>query len=420
MLGQTYRPRVIDRPLKHALHAAGAVVIEGARGVGKTMTALSAAESFVFLDDPDAQELAAIAPKSLLAGDQPRVLDEWQLAPDLWNMVRRAVDASRKPGLFILTGSAVPSDDAVRHTGAGRFLRIHQRTMSWWEKLGDAPGTVSLARLFDGQVPDTDASNIPDFDQVVTSLLRPGFPAMIDLDEGGASARLSAYIDDISRTDVQRLAAIRHEPEVIRQVIVALARSVSSEVTYKTLAADVRPVAPGIDDRTVASYVQILERLFVVELQRAWTPALRSRAAARTGPRRHLVDPALAAVALGANRSRLNRDVKTTGVLFETAVIHDLMVLSAPLGGQVRHYRDSYGNELDAVVMLPDGRWGAFEVKLGGRQLVTGLESLTKAVSQIDTDLVGEPCFRMVITGTGPTLVTDDGTVTAPLIALAP
>lgn len=384
------------------------------------MTALSVAESFVFLDDPDAQELARIAPKSLLEGDKPRLLDEWQLAPDLWNMVRRSVDASRNPGLFILTGSAVPADDAARHTGAGRFLRLRQRTMSWWEKLDTASGTVSLNGLFDGQVPRTDTSHMPDFDQVVASLLKPGFPAMVDLEQRAAAARLAAYIDDISRIDVQRLAAIRHEPEVIRQVIVALARSVSSETTYKTLAADVRPVAPGIDDRTVASYVQILERLYVVELQRAWTPALRSKAATRTGPRFHLADPALAAAALGANQTRLSRDVKTAGVLFESAVVHDLMVLSAPLGGQVRHYRDSYGNEIDAVVTLPDGRWGAVEVKLGGRQLADGVKSLTKAVSQINTDLVGEPCFQLVVTGTGPVVLTDDGTVTAPLIALAP
>lgn len=420
VLGRTYRPRVIDAPLQRALEAAGAVVLEGARASGKTMTALNAAGSYVFIDDAEVQPLLEVAPRSLLDGAAPRLLDEWQVAPELWNLVRRAVDSAFEPGRFILTGSAVPRDDATRHTGAGRFLRLHQRTMSWWEKLDAPSGAVSLSGLFDGRLPGTDLGTAPDLDTVIDNLLRPGFPAMTTLTPQQSADRLRGYIDDVARTDIRRIAEIRHEPEVIKQLIAAIARSVASEVTYRTLAADVRAVAPGIDAETVSNYIGLLQRLFVVEMQRPWTPALRSRARVRTSPKIHLVDPALAAAALGAGPRRLRDDLNTLGVLFESAVVHDLTVLASALGGEVSHYRDSNEKEIDAVVVLPDGRWGAVEVKLGGQQVAAGARSLQAVVAQIDTAKVGEPAFRLVVTGTGPVLVTDDGTVTGPLASLAP
>jgi uncharacterized protein len=417
-LGREYRPRVIDSALQRALAAAGAVVLEGARATGKTTTALHAAASYVFIDDPQAQSLLDVAPRSLLEGDVPRLLDEWQVAPQLWNLVRRAVDATAEPGLFILTGSAVPSDDVTRHTGAGRFLRLRERTMSWWEKLDSPTGAVSLAGLFEGNLPKTDLGAAPDLDTVIDNLLRPGFPAMTALAAAQSADRLRGYIDDVARTDIRRIADIRHEPEVIKQLIAGLARSVASEVTYKTLAADVRAVAPTIDEETVSNYVGLLQRLFVVEAQRPWTPALRSRARVRTSPKFHLVDPALAAAALGAGDQQLRGDLNTLGTLFESAVVHDLTVLT--LGGEVSHYRDSNGKEIDAILTLPDGRWGAVEVKLGGQQVSMGAQSLQAVIAQVDTASIGEPTFRLVVTGTGPILVTDDGTVTAPLTALGP
>jgi predicted AAA+ superfamily ATPase len=418
VLGREYRPRVIDSALQRALAASGAVVLEGARATGKTTTALHAAASYVFIDDPQAQSLLDVAPRSLLEGDAPRLLDEWQVAPQLWNLVRRAVDATAEPGLFILTGSAVPPDDVTRHTGAGRFLRLRERTMSWWEKLDSATGAVSLAGLFEGSLPKTDLGAAPDLDTVIDNLLRPGFPAMTALAAAQSADRLRGYIDDVARTDIRRVADIRHEPEVIKQLIVGLARSVASEVTYKTLAADIRVVAPTIDEETVSNYVGLLQRLFVVEAQRPWTPALRSRARVRTSPKFHLVDPALAAAALGAGAQQLRADLNTLGTLFESAVVHDLTVLTP--GGEVRHYRDSNGKEIDAILTLPDGRWGAVEVKLGGQQVGAGAQSLQAVIAQVDTAAIGEPTFRLVVTGTGPILVTDDGTVTAPLTALGP
>ena len=419
ILGHAYRPRVLDTALERALAASGAVVIEGARASGKTMTAMHAAGSYTFVDDAETQHLLQVAPRALLVGDAPRLLDEWQVAPELWNLVRRAVDAAVEPGRFILTGSAVPPDDVTRHTGAGRFLRLRQRTMSWWEKL-EAPGrAVSLSALFAGQAPET-SLDTPELDAVIKNLLRPGFPAMTELSPVQSADRLRGYLDDVTRTDVNRIAEIRHEPVVMRQLIVALARSVAAEVTYRTLAADLRTVAPAITAETISAYTTLLQRLFVVEAQQPWAPALRSRARARTSPKLHLVDPALAAAALGAGPEQLRGDLATLGVLFESAVVHDLTVLVSAIDGEVRHYRDSYGNEIDAIITLPDGRWGAVEVKLGGTQLPQAVSSLRKAIAQIDTEVVGEPTFRLIVTGTGPILVTEDGTVTAPLPSLAP
>ncbi|MGQ0464373.1 MAG: ATP-binding protein [Sporichthyaceae bacterium] len=420
VVGREYRPRVIDAALQRTLAAAGAVVIEGARASGKTMTALHAAASYVFVDDAEIQRLLDVAPRSLLEGAAPRLLDEWQVAPELWNLVRRAVDSASQPGRFILTGSAVPPDDLTRHTGAGRFLRLRQRTMSGWEKLEAPAGAVSLSGLFDGELPTTDLGAAPDLDTVIENLLRPGFPAMTTLSPAQSATRLRGYIDDVARTDIQRIADIRHAPEVVKQLIAALARSVASEVTYTTLAADLRTVAPAIDAETVSSYVGLLQRLFVVEAQRPWTPALRSRARVRTSPKLHLVDPALAAAALGAGPHRLRNDLATLGTLFESAVVHDLTVFAAAIDGEVSHYRDSNNKEIDAIVTLPDGRWGAVEAKLGGRQFTAAAASLRAAIGQVDTAAIGAPAFRLVVTGTGPILVADDGTVTTPLSALAP
>lgn len=420
ILGQEYKPRLIDQALVHALDAAGAVVIEGARATGKTMTALQAAKSYVFLDDVAAQRALEIAPDSLLEGESPRLLDEWQIAPELWNIVRRAVDASTEPGKFILTGSAVPADDVTRHTGAGRFIRLRQQTMTTWEKSSNAAQPVSISKLFDGEHPKSDLSSAPTIDEVIGEILRPGFPAMRHLEPEKSAARLRAYIDDVARADVQRIADLRHGPAVIEQLITALARSVASDVTYRTLASDVRAVAPSINEETVRNYVDVLKRLYVVEEQMPWTPKLRSRARMRTGSKLHLVDPALAAAALGAGHKRLREDLLTLGLLFESAVIHDLTAFAAALGGEVRHYRDSYDKEIDAILTLPDGRWAAVEVKLGGGQAAVGIESLNAVIDQIDTDAVGLPAFRLVVTGTGSTFTAKDGTVTAPLHALAP
>lgn len=419
VLGNAYRARIIDSELLRALSAAGGVVIEGARASGKTMTALHAAGSYTFLDDPDVQRALEIAPRSVLEGDAPRLLDEWQVAPELWNLVRRAVDTATEPGRFILTGSAIPTDDATRHTGAGRFVRLRQRTMSWREKT-DTAHQISIAGLFDGERPIANLNAGLDLDDIIENILRPGFPAMTALGLEQSARHLRAYVDEIARTDIRRLADVRHEPDVIKQLIAGLARSVGSEVTHKTLTADVRAVAPTINVETVSSYVRLLQRLFLVEAQLPWTPKLRSRARLRVSPKLHLLDPSLAAAVLGAGGKQLRDDLETLGMLFESAVIHDLTVFASSISGDVRHYRDSNGKEIDAVITRPDGRWAAVEVKLGGAQMRAGAESLRNVIKDIDTDSVGEPAFRLIVSGTGPILTADNNTVFSPLSALAP
>lgn len=420
VLGQAYRPRLIDSALLRALGAAGAVVVEGARASGKTMTALNAASSYAFIDDASVQQVLAIAPHAVLDGNAPRLLDEWQLSPGLWNLVRRAVDASPETGRFILTGSALPVDEITRHTGAGRFIRLRQRTMNWREKLDDARQTVSISGLFEGERPTATMNDTLELDEVIENILRPGFPAMRAIGVDQAALRLQAYIDDIARTDIRRLADVRHEPEVIKRLIASLARSVASEVTHRTLAADVRPLAPTINAETISTYLNHLQRLFILEPQQAWAPGLRSRARLRTAPKLHLVDPAFAAAAVGAGPKQLRNDLKTAGLLFESSVVHDLMVFASMLGGEVRHYRDANGKEIDAIITLPDGRWAAVEAKLGEAQISAGIESLRKAIDQIDTSIVGEPAFRLVVTGGGPTLTADADTIITSLGALAP
>ncbi|MDR1293959.1 MAG: DUF4143 domain-containing protein [Bifidobacteriaceae bacterium] len=415
-----YRPRVIDGPLNAALHAAAAVLIEGPRACGKTMTGLNAASSYVFLDTPQAQAAREIEPESLLHGAQPRLLDEWQLAPELWNLVRRAADAGEHRGRFILSGSAVPADDVTRHTGAGRFLRLRLRTMAWYERTNPGQvGTVSLAKLFAGERPVAGHEAIG-LSDVVTQLLTSGFPALSDLAWTEALMMLRAYIDDVARSDLPRLAAFKRDPAVIGHLIAAIARSPGAGVSYVTLASDLQSVAPGINAETVAGYVRLLARLFVVETLPAWTPRLRSRARLRRTGKCYLADPALTVVAMGGSSATLLGDLAVAGMVFEAAAIHDLAVLAAPLGAQVRYYRDSNGHEADAVLTLPDGRWGAVEVKLGGLAVAKAARSLGAAVDQVDPAAMGAPSFTLVLTGTGTVATIDDHTVTCPLHLLVP
>lgn len=413
--GIPYLPRALDRLVVQALASSRALVIEGPRGCGKTMTALRHCESSIFLDTPQAQQLAQIAPEALLEGENPRLLDEWQLNPDLWNMVRRAVDFSPGFGHFILTGSSVPADDITRHTGAGRFTRIRQRTMTWQEK-GCSSGAVSLERLLAGESPTTNLSTVS-LDSVIEGLLRPGFPGMRELTPEPATFALSSYLQEIAHADIPRIITLRQDPQLILQLLRSLARSVATEVSITTLKKDLDTVFPSSSRQTVATLLDALQRLFVVEAISAWSVRLRSKAQLRQSPKYHLADSALACAALGADSFALRRDLETLGFIFESAVVHDLSVFAETLGGHVRHYRDSYGHEIDAVLEFPGGVWAGVEVKLGGGQIPQGVHSLKKAVEQIAPER-GKPAFLAVITGTGITGPADEGVVTFPLSAL--
>lgn len=408
-----YRSRAVDSPVEQRLRVSGAVVLEGPRACGKTRTGLEHSNTAHFLDTREARALMEVASNLFLEGEAPILLDEWQVDPPLWNEVRRAVDVAPEPGQFILTGSSVPADDITRHTGAGRFARIRMRTMTWFEK-GVSRGGASLRQISEGSTLDPSHA-LMDYPQVVAGLLTSGFPAQTGFSPGEVRPLLDAYLDEVTHTDVFRLADLRTEPIVIRQLLRSLARNTASEVSYATLARDVRSVSPAFSQETAANIVSLLERLFVVERIPAFAPKLRSKARLRMSPKFHLADPALAAAALNATEAGLVRDPETVGFLFESAVVHDLLVYAEAMDAKVWHYRNSNGQEIDAVLTFPDGSWAGVEVKLGVSQIQTGADSLRTAAAAIDA---GEPRFLAVVTGTGPCATLPDGVLTFPLAAL--
>lgn len=415
----SYLPRVVDDELRRRLSSAGAVVIEGPKASGKTETARHAAESVVFLDvDANARQVASIDADLLLRGPVPRLIDEWQVEPRLWNDVRRAVDARRAAGQFILTGSAVPADDVARHTGAGRFSFLRMRPMSLFES-GHATGEISLSALLAGESQrSADAGfRVTDIADRVTA---GGWPAQVGRPVADASRAARDYLVQIRDVDVSRVDGSRRDPGRVGRLMRSLARNTATEVATTVLAADAGGGDGPLSRHTVAAYLGILERLMVTEDQPAWAPHLRSRANLRSSPKRHFVDPSLAVAALGAGPESLRADLNLLGLLFESLVIRDLRVLAQPLDGTVLHYRDTYGVEADAVVQLHDGRWGAFEVKLGAGLVDEGAAALTRFRQAIDTTKCGEPAVLGVIVGTGFGYLRPDGIAVIPIGALGP
>lgn len=411
-----YAARVADQELRVHLAATGAVLVEGPKACGKTETARQIAASEVLLDvEANAREAAKLDPRLILAGDVPRLIDEWQLEPEIWNHVRRAVDERVDPGQFILAGSAQPTDEETRHTGAGRISRLRMRPMSLFE-LGVSSGEISLSALLAGE---TASASDPGLDlQGLSDLIcRGGWPAFRSLEIPQALRRVRGYLGEVPR-DTERLAGNR--PERVSRLLESLARNVATLVSASTLAADASRPEDPVSDEAVASYLSSLSRLFVIEDQPAWQPHLRSRYRLRRAPKRHFVDPSLAAAALRAEPSRLIRDLKFLGFLFESLVIRDLRVYAQPLDGEVQHYRDSSGLEIDAVVDSGDS-WGAFEIKLGGAEAIDDAASaLRKFADRVDTSRLGPPAVLAVIVGGGYGYLREDGVQVIPVGCLAP
>ncbi|NBU30416.1 MAG: ATP-binding protein [Actinobacteria bacterium] len=412
-----YRTRVADAEVAQRLIATGAVLIEGPKSCGKTETARRVAASEVLFDiDPAARSAVEISPESVLNGPAPLLLDEWQLAPSVWDRVRREVDSRQKPGQFILTGSSVPDHDVRRHSGAGRIGIVRMRTMSLVES-GESIGTVSLRALLAGDEQASAESGMK-VQTLAVALCRGGWPSLIDTESAMASAALGDYILHTCHVDVLSVAGPRRDPTKVGRVFQSLARLTATDAPLQTIAADVHQSGGSIDRHSVADYVDALERLMLVENQPAWSPRLRSRAVVRVSPKRHFVDPSLAAAAMGASPEKLLRDPETLGLLFESLVVRDLRVLSAPLRGTVHHYRDNVGFEIDAIVQCPDGRWGAFEVKLGHLRVDAAAAQLLKFRQRVDTSIVGEPAVLGVITVGGPAYRRPDGVHVIPIDCL--
>ena len=421
-----YAPRVVDDQIRRCLGFMPTVLIEGPRGCGKTTTARGFADSELLLDsDSAAREHAEHGTLPLHDGPFPMLIDEWQLAPAVWNRVRRASDDMQTPGRFILTGSADPADDTTRHSGAGRVVRVRMRPMSLHET-GDSTGAVSLSALLAGGVCSasrTSPITRPEAElrQLVDVICRGGWPVCRNMGAADAQDFITAYLEEVCRVDVPRVNGVRHDPVGVRRIVQALARHTASSPTMRTLAADVGVGSP-VSHETLRSYLDALTRIFVVEDQNPWTPRLTSRARLRKACKRHLADPALAVSALNATPPQhLFDDRETLGHLFESLVVRDLRVYAQACRATVLHYRDSNNLEADAVVQSRDGAWMAVEVKLGAPESVdTAAASLLKLHRLVDTRHSGRPAKLLVITATGYAYERSDGVAVTPITLLGP
>ena len=397
-----YLPRVADEVLKKRLASKGAVLIEGCKWCGKTTTAKQMARSVISMDQPNMQQqyarMVELDPSLLLKGDVPRLIDEWQLQPVLWNTIRYEVDERDAFGQFILTGSAVPAEfDPSMHTGTGRIAHMRMRPMSLFES-EDSSGTVSLQELFQGNVSvaETDSHTLGD---IAYLICRGGWPKALGTSSDIALQQAIDYFDAVVYSDVNRVDQVKRNPEKVKRLLWSYARNDASQCSLETIRRDIIGGEEGtFDQNTMYSYLEALKKIFVLEDSPAWNPNLRSKTAIRTGDTRYFTDPSVAAAALGAGPEDLINDLNTLGLLFENLCIRDLRVYADVLDGEVYHYRDKNGLECDAVLHRRNGTYALIEVKLGGDTLIEeGASNLIKLSRNIDTAKMKAPSFMMVL-----------------------
>ena len=401
-----YKKRIVDTLLNRKLEGIGAVLIEGPKWCGKTTCAEQKAKSIVYMNDPKKSsmymQLAKMSPQTLLEGECPKLIDEWQLAPSLWDTIRFEVDHRDGEGFFILTGSAVPAKtDDIWHTGTGRFARIKMRTMSLWES-EDSTGIISLGALFNGsaQTAITDEKSLEDMAFLVC---RGGWPKATIQKKEAALERVFDYYDAVVNADISRVDNVERDAERTKRLMRSYARFQGSQTSISKIKDDVKANdAMTVNDDTIGSYIKALEKIFVIEDMPAWNPNLRSKTAIRTSDTRYFVDPSIAVAALGLGPKDLINDLNTFGLLFETMCVRDLRVYADALGGTVYHYRDKNGLECDAVVHLRNGSYGLIEIKLGGDDLIEeAAATLKELANKIDTTKMKSPSFMMVLTAIG-------------------
>ncbi len=401
-----YKLRIADQLLLEQLEAAGAVLIQGPKWCGKTTTAAQAAKSVLYMDWPRELEknlfLAEENPEALLEGEVPRLIDEWQLAPQLWDAARFTVDRRGKPGQFIFTGSAVPADKSkIHHTGTGRFAWLTMRPMSLWES-GESNGKVSLLRLFAGQ---RDVAIAPDHSLSDLSFMvcRGGWPSSLNMKRTAALRQAQNYVNAVCESDISRVDNTVRDATFARRLLRSYARHQGAQVPISTIYADLASSKEGsMSEETISSYITALKKIFVVEDMPAWSPNLRSKTAIRTSETRYFVDSSVATAALGMGPKDLENDLNSFGLMFETMAVRDLRVYAEALDGDVFHYRDKNGLECDAVIHLHNGSYGLVEIKLGGSKLEEeGAKTLKELAGKIDTVRMKEPSFLMVLTGLG-------------------
>ena len=412
-----YYPRIADKILKEELEAFGAVLINGPKWCGKTTTAKQVAKSVINMQDPsnkaNYQKTVKIEPLILLQGDKPRLIDEWQEAPELWDAIRYDIDEKQQEGLYILTGSTKIDDIKISHSGVGRISKIMMRTLSLYES-NDSNGSVSLQDLFNGnafKMAKSDLS-VRDISEII---VRGGWPNSIGKDLKVASRQIAGYIDSIVKSEINTVDGVERNEAKTRAVLKSLARHTASQASDNKIISDVEVNHFSIHRNTLSDYLKILRDLYVIEDLPAWSPKLRSKTTIRTSNTRHFSDPAFAASLLDASPEDLFRDIETFGLLFESLVVRDLRIYTDYIGGYVYHYRDKNGLEADAIIHLNDGRWAAIEVKLGSHEIDNAAKNLIKLSNQVDSSNSKGPAFLMVITGTEFGYRRDDGVYVVPI-----
>lgn len=416
-----YKPRIVDEILIKKLESKGAVLIEGPKWCGKTTTALRQAKSVLRMDNPLEKEqnlrLSKLNPQRLLIGDNPRLIDEWQIAPSLWDTVRYEVDQRGKMGQFILTGSAVPPDTKeITHSGTGRFTWLTMRPMSLYES-GESTGEVSLKSLFAGNL-NVDGENTLDIDKLAYLVCRGGWPQAVGLKTEAALQQAFDYYDAVVKSDINRADGVNKNPERVKRIMKSYARNQGSQVASTVIAQDIAAnEAETVNEDTVHSYIEALKKIFVVEDMSAWNPNLRSKSAIRTSDTRYYVDSSIATASLGIGPDDLINDLRTFGLFFETMCVRDLRVFAESLDGAVYHYRDNTNLECDTVIHLRNGSYGLIEIKLGGDDLIDeGAANLLKLKNKIDVSKMKAPAFLMVLIGVGKYAYRrEDGVLVVPI-----
>ena len=401
-----YKKRVADKLLEKKLKSKGAVLIQGAKWCGKTTTAEQIAKSVLYMAQPENKSqnliLSDINPTQLLEGEVPRLIDEWQIAPKLWDAIRFEIDHRNKEGNFILTGSSVPADmTEVTHTGTGRFAWLTMRPMSLYES-GESNGEISLEDLFKSEK-SISSTNKLSLEDIAFLCCRGGWPRSIFMEKEIALEQAVDYYEAVVYSDISRVDGIKRDPERVKNLMRAYSRNIGTSASNETIKNDmINNDVASLDTDTIYTYIEALKKIFVIEEVSSWNPNLRSQTAIRSSNTRYFVDPSIATASLGIGPNDLLNDLRTFGFIFEALCIRDLRVYAESLDGNVYHYRDANGLECDAVIHLRNGSYGLVEIKLGGDKLISeGIDNLKNMYSKIDIDKMKKPAFMMVLTATG-------------------
>ena len=420
-----YYPRLIQKEIELKLKTSGAVLVYGPKFCGKTTTCMLYQKSYIKLNSKQKITMACLNPKFALEGEEPHLIDEWQMAPDIWNQIKESLDEDYRFGRFLLTGSSTPVDKTdIYHSGAGRITPVFMRPMSLWESK-ESKGLLKLSALFDRHFDfKWELNNLGSLEQIAFLLCRGGWPISVTANQEIALEITKNYYNSLFIFEESENERFRNKkPEVIKMILKSYARNISSEASISTIISDVRQNNErSMDVKTFNDYLEAIKDIFIIEDLQGWNPSIRSKTSIRSTPTRHFIDTSVACRALNISPKDLMNDLETFGLFFEDFAMRDLRIYANYLGGEVRHYRDNTGLECDAVILLEDGRWGAIEIKLGGEKLIEeGASNLIRLQNKIiEKSSEKKPSFLMVLTATSDTYIREDGVIVSPITSLKP